>query len=436
MNVFNRFTNDRYKKNKKVFSFKPVTFPTTLFSYKSLDEKQRNVPDLYQLPIGKLIEDIFSFHEYHVNHSYTFRKKIPSARSIHPFLPIIHVKGNLFLYDALSKEFIYFGYDSSKKYKNELLICADLWRICSVYGEFGLALSFLEFGHILSDMKWLMKSEYSLHVEKGELVFRSYELFMEKDYLLNAKDLYVVSAIQLNDFSVFNEKTKKVSKRKITKIYNYEEELRDLGITKFLKNAQKERISFWKPYEKGLKNLQQRRKFRHSFNHRLGTFSLGFSMEKEEFYYHLRLMEKYIPDWLKRKLSFYFYIHHVKGISKGMYIYKNKHLKLIEKRVDLYSLFYEGRERINVDTLPFLLLVTGKTNSANSLSTFIKSHIYAGEVVHTLSLLYAKKSTFSRPFKNINDLYCQRVCQTKKNEYFLYGCLFGLGEKNKSIPWR
>ncbi|MBO1912141.1 hypothetical protein J4G37_46020, partial [Microvirga sp. 3-52] len=160
-------------------------------------QKERGVPNIADSAVGRLVNEVFSFGEYHASTPYGFRKKTPSPRSIHPFLPIIHYHGYLFLYDAGYDDFIYFGYDPTKQDRVELIICVDLWRTCSVYGEFGIPLSLLELGHLLSDIKWLVNDDSRLGIEDGEFCFTPYASLSKSNSITNADDLYVMGNVKI-----------------------------------------------------------------------------------------------------------------------------------------------------------------------------------------------------------------------------------------------
>ncbi|MBO1914655.1 hypothetical protein J4G37_58760, partial [Microvirga sp. 3-52] len=102
-------------------------------------------------------------------------------------------------------------------------------------------------------------------------------------------------------------------------------------------------------------------------------------------------------------VSIYFVIHHVEGLSRGVYKYVGNDIKLVNPTYDIYSIFYEAQELMNLDTLPFLVLITVTDEGEQSLSSFIESHIHIGEIVHSMSLLYSAEDAFTRPFKNIDD---------------------------------
>lgn len=435
--LFNYYTISRYDKNKKVFSFEYVASPSTLFEYVGHQEEEVSIPFIAYSAIGKLVMEVFSFSEYHATHPYAFRKKIASARSIHPFLPVIHYRGFLFLYDANDNEFIYFGYDSTKQDTIELIICIDFWRTCSIYGEFGIPLSLLELGHILSDIKWLINDGGYLHLEKGEFCFTPYHSLALRDQIANANDLYVMSLINITELDDNLEiHTKPSHRMNIKKKYNYNAELKALGIHRFFEQANKETVCFPKSYHQNINNLQYKRKQRHSLNKRQATFHLGPVLNMGMFENLLLQMHTYTNEWLSSNVSIYFSIHHIQGIPRGIYKREGDDIILLQSHVDIYSIFYETKEFMNLDTLPFLALITVTDKGNQSLASFIESHIHAGEIVHTMSLLYANEDTFTRPFKNINDKYCQKVCQTKQNEFFIYGCLFGFGKKRIALKWR
>ncbi|MBP3038191.1 hypothetical protein J9303_01545 [Bacillaceae bacterium Marseille-Q3522] len=435
--LFHDYTRSRYEKNKKIFSFQYVASPATLFEYAGSCEGLENVPPIADSAIGKLVMEVFSFDKYDATHPYAFRKKTPSARSIHPFLPVIHYHGFLFLYDANCSDFIYFGYNPARQDTIELVICADLWRICSVYGEFGIPLSLLELGHLLSDMKWFMNDDGCLELENGSFPFLPYHCLAGSGSMLNANDLYAMSLLKITELDDCIEGyTNPSYPIGIKKKYNYLEELHALGIDHFFAQAKKGEIRFPKPYHQKISDLPLKRRQRHSLNKRQGTFHLGPVLRTGVFKSFLSQMNIYTKEWLSANVTIYFFIYHIEGIPRGVYQWEGADINFLHANIDIYSIFYEAQEFMNLDTLPFLTLITVKDEENQSLSSFIESHIHAGEIVHTMSLLYAGEDTFTRPFKNINDAYCQKVCQTKENEYFIYGCLFGFGEKRNGLRWR
>ena len=434
--LFNYYTVSRYDENKKVFSFQYVASPATIFEYSSHYIEER-VPAIAESAIGRLVVEVFSFSEYHASTPYEFRKKIPSARSIHPFLPVIHYRGFLFLYDANSNDFSCFGYDTTKQNVIELFICVDLWRTCAIYGEFGIALSLLELGHLHADIKWLINDDDCLALESGEFCFAPYSSLTTSERITNANDLYVMSSIKIIELEDCLEGLMKpIPVMSIKKKYNYTAELQALGVQLFLKQAEETQLRFAKSYHTNIKNLHVKRKQRHSLNKRQATFHLGPPLKRCIFKAFLSQLNENTKDWLLPNVSFYFFIHQVEGISRGVYKYEGDDIYLVNPNFEMHSIFYESQEFMNLDTLPFLVLMTFTDFEDQSLSSFIEAHIHIGEIVHTMSLLYASEDTFTRPFKNINDAYCQKLCQTEQNEYFIYGCLFGSGRKRIGLKWR
>ena len=434
--LFNHYTVSRYDKNKKVFSFQYVASPATIFEYVS-NHIEEDVPPIAESAIGRLVIEVFSFSDYHATNSYKFRKKIPSARSIHPFLPVIHYQGFLFLFDANSNAFSCFGYDSTKQNIIELIICVDFWRTCSIYGEFGISLTLLELGHLHSDIKWLVNDDDCLELESGEFCFAPYSSLTKSERITNANDLYVMSSLKIMELDDCLEgHMKPIHQMSIKKKYNYTAELQALGIQLFLKQAEKTKIRFAKSYQNKINNLHGKRTQRHSLNKRQATFHLGPALKLCLFKEFLSQLNENTKDWLLPNVSFYFFIHQVEDISRGVYKYEGDDIYLVTPNFYMYSIFYESQELMNLDTLPFLVLITFTDLEDQSMASFIESHIHVGEIVHTMSLLYSGEDTFTRPFKNINDAYCQKLCQTEQDEYFIYGCLFGYGKKRMGLKWR
>lgn len=431
MNIFETYTRLRYQTNQKLLSFKPVPPLASTFKERMLGEKEE-VPDIDNLALGQLIKEVFSFQAYYPNHPYSLRKRTASARSIHPFFPVIYYKGYSYLYDSLSNRFIYFAYDRKKREEIKVCLYLDIWRICAVYGEFGLPLSLLELGHILSDLKWLVQDNQLLSMEEEKLTFTAYQ----STDLDQAKDLYQLAALSFIDKEKGEIARKRQTKTRLQKKYNYQKEVEQLPILEELKAIKASQLRRIGSYGRKLEGLLAKRKDRHSLNQRMGTFPLGPALSVKFLRTYLQEVSHYIKEWAFDEVGFYLLSLHIDGLAKGIYKWDGKNLMMIEEDVDPYSIFYEGREGINIERLPFLILLSVKINQPETREAFVESHIHIGEIVHTMSLLFAGEDRFSRPFKNINDSYVEGICQTDPEEHFIYACMFGSGRRQAGIPWR
>ncbi len=115
-----------------------------------------------------LLKSCFDFRVMNTKVLTHFINMPPSARGIYCLYPYVICMGYVWLYDALDHRWVCIGYVPSKVQAVELIISCDFWRLCSVYGSFGLALGLLELGHMTADIK-MDSEDHGFPVKKGWL---------------------------------------------------------------------------------------------------------------------------------------------------------------------------------------------------------------------------------------------------------------------------
>ncbi|MDM5302501.1 hypothetical protein QUF44_13040 [Bacillus subtilis] len=420
--------------NKKTYSLQYVSPTVTAFHY---DTDESGIVDnklIEDSELRNILREIFSFSRYHPENPYLFRKSIPSPRSIHPFLPLLVVYGACFLYDAARDSFVYIGVHSIKDHDIQIMILIDIWRICSVYGEFGFPLSILESGHILVDLHMLLK-ESSFDIKHVDYSFKQYNREFPNAAIKNAGDLYILYSVVIKSVHSNQDVWRLKHKAEIKKKYNYTFELSNIGIDQLFFYASKEKISLRKRKYPSIPELHLKREKRNSLNAKYGLFNLGSSYSNKDLHSFLSFLDHTICSIDIKQINIYFMINHIQGMERGAYRYRNGKLFKLEDSLHLYSIFKEGHNAMNVDSLPFAVVLSASSVS-NQLKEFIVAHVNAAEIIQTLSLFFAEKNTFSRPIRNLNDEYCKKICKPSSNEHFIYGCLFGHGNSLSEMVLR
>jgi hypothetical protein len=419
--LFKRYTRERYERNRKVNSIQHVPPAATVFHY-SGQERNEDTQGLASLTTS-IIRSVFSYKTYHQGNPYLFRKAVPSPRSIHPFFPVYSDKGRCYLYDSGKDEFAYLGYCPSKSQTTELTICADTWRVCSIYGEFGFALCLLEAGHIMAALN-LAFHIHGRQAGDADFTFEKYNEAFTETRIKNGDDCHIFFSIPLKEGEATGIGEKLLNPVTVKKKYNYADELSWLGLDSLLKEAKDKSVRFPHKSYPVIADLKSKWEKRTSMNSKFGLYSSGQAYPKESFEQFLHFFQELTVTLSDHKLKFYLGIQNVEGYREGGYQYKEGQLTLLDDKIQLYSFFQEGGDFMNIDQIPFLAVVSIESQE-DDLERFIEAHIQAGEFMHVLSVCFANDRAFSRPFKSLNDNYLQELFKTGVQEYFLYGCLFG-----------
>lgn len=418
MNYFKYFTNNRYTTIRKIDNVNEYFSNFTEFEYTKKNDKIQ----ILALPkyIKNLIRKVFKFTNIDMNSDYHFKKKVPSPRGIYPYFPVINYKNYYYLYDCSTDKFIYLFKCKYTQEKIEVYFCVDLWRICSTYGNFGLILSLLELGHLLSDLKLLINSEEYINIENEEYIFKQ----ISDDSIKNASDSLIASKISIESTKCDVCNYIFQNKYKVEKKYNNLKSLQKLGVINLINKFKSYKEPSIFETQHIFQDLEKHRNNRHSNNNNLGLFTIGPLLENDIFSSFIYKMKTYLNKTVS-EVNIYIYINFVEGFKSGMYKLQNNKLKCINEQINIYSIFYDGYDRMNIDRLPFILFITYTPTNNEDVTELFKSHIISGKLMHKFSLIFSDELFFSRPVKNINDFYCGKICHIKENEYFLYTGLFG-----------
>ncbi|MBA4536693.1 hypothetical protein H1Z61_05925 [Bacillus aquiflavi] len=428
--LFNSLTIKRHTHNRNTTSFEFVPFLGSIFTY----EQSHTIPSVIKQSVHfqswlNIVKFHFKYEHYQDGNPYKFHKYVPSARGIHPLIPFFIYKGHLCIYNIVEDNIIYIGFDKEKENEIELIIGIDLWRTCSIYGSFGLALSLLDLGHVIGSMK-IEANGTGQQLRKVCYMFNRSE-YRNKLGLLHPNDIFlgVKLVFQCND-PVCNDLF--VSKRyPYSKKYHYHDELERIGLMDFIavmefsSNTLIDDQYHWQFPRSLLKTGRERT----SNNSYVGLMDLSKPLKTAAFEQICQVIketkEKILYGY---KFRIYFVIQHVIGYEKGLYYLDGDEciLRMATFQLDEF-LFYE-KSFFNLQKSPFLLFFSYLVEDyeADHLKIFY-SHVLAGELMQGVSRIVSHLDMYARPIRNMNDAYIKKVFSLGDKERVIYGLFAGTG---------
>lgn len=432
--LFDDLTIDRYENNRVTTSFQYTPELGTVFTYESTDIGELQNDELFQsLALG--IREIFKFQSFDDVSPYKYQKSVPSARSIHAHFPYIIYYGHLLIYDVFLDELILLDYDEKKKEAIELLIAADQWRTCTVYGRFGLALNLLDLGHIIADFRMN-------HFEKGLGINWVAYRFNRREYnnrfrigpdiMLGCLIEFGTGDAEKNHSANLPKKTQKYKKK-----YQYDKELKQIGVLDYMNqllcmdsgNVERKYSHAWKVEAA----CSDKTADRSSYNTYFGLMDISDPYPVAKFQHLVHWLKKYHRRFTYGdKLKLYFVIQNVQDWEKGSYLFTMNGLKMIHHHFEIDLLLHDTRAFFNLERSPFLLYVSYQLEGEeNETDAIYFSHVLGAELIQYITRFLSEKGLYTRPLKNINDRYCRDVFRFQENERVIYSLACGMSNAKR-----
>lgn len=422
--LFDDLTRDRYKNNRVTTSFQYTPDLGTVFLYEKTAKAVFADDDLFQA-ITKGIRDIFKYQSFDDVSPYKYQKTVPSARSIHAHFPYIVYYGHLLIYDVFLDELFFLDYDDSKKDAIEVIIAADQWRTCAVYGRFGLALNLLDLGHIIADFN-INHFENDLKIKTVAYMFNRKE-YMEKFRI--SSDIMLGCLIEFEAERNHDHTVSKVEQNYLKK-YHYPQELQRVGVWDYMNQ-----LLFLDPVklecrwsnQATIKNLPKTESERSSYNTYFGLMDISEQYPAGKFRNLLTWLQDNLLQFAQdNKINMYFAIQNVQEFEKGSYLFSNNGLKKLCDDFEAELLLHDTREFFNLERSPFLIYITYQlTEEEDETAAIYFSHVYAAEIIQYITRYVIEPGMYARPLKNINDRYCHEIFHIQENERVIYSLVCG-----------
>lgn len=417
----NDLTFDRYEKNRKSLSFQFVSPRGTSFKYEK-DQKRNSHQNKPFRKLALFVEELFRFQSYEYQSPYSFHKYAPSARGMYCLYPYVICMGYVWLYDAPDHRWVCIGYVPSKVQAVEIIISCDFWRLCSVYGSFGLALGLLELGHMTADIK-MDSEDHGFPVKKVGYMFNRWHY---SKILKAPEDILLGCLIEFEQSKPIDQPDVRHNIYKYKKTYNYQKELLQIGIMDYINALTKMDESlknndwFYEESSKGNKA------HRHSGNHVFGLLDISSAYCNKTFL-ALVLFLQNTKGRMNRsnQFSIYIAVQNIEDWNKGIYYITENGCKLISSDFEIKKFFYDTYDFFEIERSPFTLFVTYTGDGETNQESIYYAHVGAAGLIQYVARYMADGKAYTRPIKNINDLYCHEKFKTKPNEQVIYAMLFG-----------
>lgn len=429
--LFDDLTNNRYENNRVTTSFQYTPELGTVFTYEQTEMGELKNDELFQ-SLAEVIRGIFKFQSFDDISPYKYQKSVPSARSIHAHFPYIIYFGHLLIYDVFLDELILLDYDNRKKDAIEVIIAADQWRTCAVYGRFGLALNLLDLGHIIADFR-LSRFEKGLGIKRVAYMFNRKE-YMDKFRI--GSDIMLGCLIELqgnrNHANIIPKLTQNYDKK-----YQYEKELKQIGVLDYMNqllcidSVDVERE--WNNDAIQQKTFPNSGGDRSSYNSYFGLMDISDKYPFVPFQNLLNWLQKNLQQLTNgNKLKLYIVIQNVQDWEKGSYLFTMDGLKMIHQHFETDSFLYDTQEFFNLERSPFLLYVSYQLEEEEEETAAIYfSHVLAAELIQSITRFLLEKGLYARPLKNINDRYCHDIFHFRENERVIYSLACGMSNAKR-----
>lgn len=429
--LFDDLTIARYENNRVTTSFQYTPELGTVFTYERTDIGELENDEIFQ-SLAEGIRGIFKFQSFDDFSPYKYQKSIPSVRSIHAHFPYIIYYGHLLIYDVFLDELILLGYDNRKKDAIEVIVAADQWRTCEVYGTFGLALNLLDLGHIIADFRMN-------RFEKDLGITRVSYMFNRKEYISKFRigpDIMLGCVLEFganqNCSSNFPTLTQKYGKK-----YQHKKELQQIGVLDYMNQL----ICVDSGYVKGewskasnlQKTLPTNKPDRSSYNTYFGLMDISDEYPAAKFQNLVNWLQKTLRQLTYRnKLRLYFVIQNVQDWENGCYLFTTDGPKMVRRHFETDLFLYDTQEFFNLERSPFLIYVSYQLEEEENKTLAIYfSHVLAAELIQYITRFVSEKGLYTRPLKNINDRYCRDTMRFQENERVIYSLACGMSNAKR-----
>lgn len=426
--LFDVLTTKRYEENRQLLSFTTSDFLASTFesadaNYLDVSLQAEQVQRLF-----KLVQKIFGYHDYQVENPYKFHKLIPSARNIHPEIPYILFDGRAYRYDSVSDSFVYCGTVADTD-GFQVLIGLDLGRLCNVYGTFGLALSYLDMGHMIAELEVAIMDGHT-EVEIAYMFDREKlqtELGIAKDIFLGS--ILYLSNEQLEKEILYSAKEYKVPAER--KQIDYSKDLKILGVTDYL-NSFNRRFSYKRKGEE-LAASTQWSGARTSANSSGGLLDLGISLSETKWQQLLEISSSIVNRYSdKGQFTLHILICNQDSEMNGYHRVKKEVIDFHSASLSLDNLLHDSKEFFNLEDASFAAFITYQGKQLPIQEQIYYAHVFSAEMIHHLSRFFFGESCYTRPMKNFNDAYLKQqfdLCEQDRVIYLLFAGKTPIGNR-------
>ncbi|WP_128895859.1 hypothetical protein [Longirhabdus pacifica] len=390
----------------------------------------------------KWIKAHFQFQYFNDGSPYPFQKHIPSARSIHSLVPFLIYSGHLFMYSDSSNMLHYIGYHESKRHDVELVVGVDVWRTCSVYGSFGLALCLLELGHMIGSLKIEaklknMSMHKTLYMFHRSHYLKLFGMELPSDMLMGCVCQFHVPA-NASECHASAHATRTFL-HDYRKRYTYQQELMHIGVLHYMTddalNSEVEEDmvvqSDWKLPD-ALQHTRMERSSDHTYT---GLLDLSKPMKKEVWDDILTLLEEVRQHFIYAdRFSIYVVVQQVEGVERGVYDVEKGKCTLRNANVHLREVWLDPYDYMNVDVMPSFFYVTYKAEEKRESRDIYYAHVFAGEMMQSMSrYLSSTCNMYVRPVKSYRDDILAEITRLDHKERIIYGVLAGTSHASNKI---
>jgi hypothetical protein len=424
--LFDDLTNKRYENSKKLLTFTNMDFLTSVFEC-STDihhclEVQVQSNRLQRLL--QAIKKIFGYYDYQVTNPYKFHKKIPSARNVHPEVIYVMFDGRVYRYDVLLDAFIYCQ-DTSTSSGFRILIGLDIGRISKIYGTFGLALSFLDMGHMIAAFETAVMDE-QMNVD---IMYMFDRVQLKKDLCI-PEDVFLGSIIGISNEYVESKTVHEPKRLRMAvdrKVVDYSKDLELLGITDYL-NSLKRQAPFKRKGQMPMTSclLEDEWNQRTSANSSMGLIDLGIDLSQTKWQQLVDLSQNMIHKYANRgSLTIYLVVRQQSTALNGYYRISHDDITFQATEIQIEQLLHDDINFFNMEDASFACFVTYEDRHHTIEEQIYYAHVFSGEIVQQLSNFFIKEKCYVRPLKNFNDVYLQHHFDLRQEERIMYMLLSG-----------
>ena len=417
--LFDMLTTKRYEENRQLLSFTTSDFLASTFEPADANCLDVSLQAEQVQRLFKLVQKIFGYHDYQVENPYKFHKLIPSARNIHPEIPYILFDGRAYRYDSVSNSFIYCGVvDDTDGF--QVLIGLDLGRLCNVYGTFGLALSYLDMGHMIAELEVAVMDGHT----EVEIVYMfdreklQAELGIAKDIFLGS--VLYLSNEQLEQETLYSAKEYNVPTER--KQVDYSKDLKILGVTDYL-NSFNKRFSYKRKGE-ALTASTQWSGARTSANSSGGLLDLGISLSETKWQQLLEVSSSIVNRYSgKGQFPLHILICNQDSEMNGYHRVRKEVIDFQSASLSLDNLLHDSKEFFNLEDASFAAFITYQGEQLPIQEQIYYAHVFSAEMIHHLSRFFFGENFYTRPMKNFNDAYLKQqfdLCEQDRVIYLLF----------------
>lgn len=431
MKFYEQLTRYRYDYKNSYSSFKFIDFMNTdLLGVidPTLDDRKENA-------IRRILRSVFSYRRYEPSNPYVFHKVVPSARNIHPNEAFLIEDGQISRFNSKTNQFEKIGFSQQHVGKLWIVIASELWRIMKFYGEFGLALSLLDLGHIQAHLKLKLLAD---GYERASLIEGEDPKMLGKNLGFSDNSAYIGSVIDLSNYlrllehDLLATKDSKVMELQLRK-FNYEDEIKYYPeVIEFLHHRDefKRMPIAYSDSAKSLCGALRHEMSRNSGHSIPGLFSVLDRLPTATIIRYAMGTVQYIKNYLGDN----------SGFRAGL-LYRSldgeDHLMLVSEdgiesirkqgRVHKEDLLHDTFEHINMNSIPLdIFLVYAIDPYISQEANISKAHIGAGEISQYISLMAAGDGFFARPMKNFNDKDIAELMDIDRDrESIMYSTIIG-----------